>query len=159
LSASWLRHDVRHAANFTSWSLGPLAVNVPLVGRDALNARADAATASYEAAQVAYNATLRRAVSEVEQALVAQNALQLRRQQAAATLDAMRQADQAAQQSLRAGLSSGNAAQDARRQWLGAQSAAVALQLEQLNAAVALYVALGGGFDAAQAQDLNRNLP
>lgn len=159
LSASWLRHDVRHAAKVTSWSLGPLAVNVPLVERDALHARAEAANVSYEAAQVAYNATLRRAVSEVEQALVAQHALQQRRQQAAATAEAMRQVDLAAQQSLRAGLTSGNDAQDARRQWLGAQSAAVALQLEQLNAAVALYVALGGGYDAAQAQDLNRELP
>lgn len=159
LSANWLRHDVRAGTDFSTWSIGPLAVSVPLVGRDALRARADAAQLGFEAAQTAYEATLRRAVSEVEQALVAQAALQERQSASALAADGLRQVLTATDQRFKAGLASLNELEDARRQWLGAQSALAGVRLEQLNTAVALYVALGGGFDPAQAQDVNRELP
>lgn len=159
LSANWLRHDVRASTDFSTWSIGPLAVSVPLVGRDALRARADAAQVGFEAAQTTYEATLRRAVGEVEQALVAQAALQERQSASALAADGLRQVLVATEQRFKAGLASLNELEDARRQWLGAQSALVGVRLEQLNTAVALYVALGGGFDPTQAQDLNRELP
>lgn len=159
LSANWLRHDVRASTDFSTWSIGPLAVSVPLVGRNALRARADAAQVGFEAAQVAYEATLRRAVGEVEQALVAQAALQERQRASALAADGLSQVLTATEQRFKAGLASLNELEDARRQWLGAQSALVGVRLEQLNTAVALYVALGGGFDPTQAQDLNRELP
>ena len=159
LSGQWLRHDVRAGTDFSTWSVGPLSVSVPLVGRDALRARADAALVAFEAARVAYEATLRRAVSEVEQALVAQAALQERQRASALAADGLRQVLTATEQRLKAGLASLGELEDARRQWLGAQSALVGVRLEQLDTAVALYVALGGGFDPAQAQDLNREWP
>jgi outer membrane protein TolC len=159
LSANWLRHDVRASTDFSTWSIGPLALSVPLVGRDALRARADAAQVGFEAAQVAYEATLRRAVGEVEQALVAQAALHERQRASALAADSLRQVLSATEQRFKAGLASLNDLEDARRQWLGAQSALVGVRLEQLHTAVTLYVALGGGFDPAQAQDLNRELP
>lgn len=159
LSAQWLRHDVRAGTDFTTWSIGPLALSVPLVGREALRARADAARVAFESAQLGYQATLRQAVSEVEQALVAQAALLKRQRASALAADSLRQVFEATGQRLRAGLASLPELEEARRQWLGAQSALVEVQLEQLSTAVALYVALGGGFDPAQAQDLNRELP
>jgi outer membrane protein, multidrug efflux system len=159
LSANWLRHDVRAGADFTTWSIGPLAVSVPLVGRDALRARADAAQVGFEAAQVAYEATLRRAVGEVEQALVAQAALHERQRASALAADSLREVLSATEQRFKAGLASLGELEDARRQWLSAQSALVGVRLAQLDTAVTLYVALGGGFDPAQAQDLNRELP
>jgi len=159
LSANWLRHDVRASTDFSTWSIGPLALSVPLVGRDALRARADAAQVGFEAAQAAYEATLRRAVGEVEQALVAQAALHERQRASALAADSLRQVLSATEQRFKAGLASLNDLEDARRQWLGAQSALVGVRLEQLHTAVTLYVALGGGFDPAQAQDLNRELP
>ncbi len=159
LSGNWLRHDVRAGTDFTTWSVGPLAISVPLVGREALRARADAAQQGFEAARMAYEATLRRAVSEVEQALVTQAALQERLRASAVAAEGLRQVLDATGQRLKAGLASLNELEDARRQWLGAQSALAGVRLEQLNTAVALYVALGGGFDPAQAQDLHRELP
>ena len=159
LSAQWLRHDVRAGTDFSTWSIGPLALSVPLVGREALRARADAARVAFESAQLGYQATLRQAVSEVEQALVAQAALLERQRASALAADSLRQVFEATGQRLRAGLASLPELEEARRQWLGAQSALVEVQLEQLSTAVALYVALGGGYDPAQAQDLNRELP
>ena len=47
----------------------------------------------------------------------------------------------------RVGLANLNELEEARRLKLNADSGAVALQLDHLNTWIALYVALGGGFD------------
>ena len=51
----------------------------------------------------------------------------------------------------RVGLAPLTELEDARRVLLAADNAAVALRLERLNAWINLYVAMGGGFDPAQA--------
>ena len=50
----------------------------------------------------------------------------------------------------RVGLASLPELEDARRLRLNAESSAIALQQERFNAWVALYLALGGGFDPAR---------
>ena len=140
------------STDFNTWSVGPLALNLPLIGRSALNARAQAAQARYEAAAVAYAATLRQAVAEVEQALVTLSGLELRQGATDAAVAGYVQSFRSTEARHRVGLAPLNELEEARRLRLNAESGAIALQLERFNAWVALYLALGGGFDPAQPQ-------
>ena len=135
----------------TTWSIGPLTLSLPLLGRDRLNAHADAAVAQYEAAGSAYAATLRQAVSEVEQALVSLASLRERSAAAEVAVDGYRRSLAGTESRWRVGLASLNELEDARRVLLAAESGAVALRQERLQAWINLYVALGGGFEPAQA--------
>lgn len=133
--------------SFNTWSVGPLALNLPLIGRAGLSASADAAAARYESAALGYANVLRRAIAEVEQSLVALDAL---RTQLSATRQAVAgytRSFEATEARYRVGLANLNELEDARRLKLNADSGAVALQLDHLTTWIALYVALGGGFD------------
>jgi len=152
LSGSVLRNRYTTASgstNFNTWSVGPLSLNLPLIGRGALNANADAARARYEAAAVAYAATLRQAVAEVEQSLVTLSDLQQRQAATDAAVSGYVQSFRATEARHRVGLASLPELEDARRLRLNAESSAIALQQERFGAWVALYLALGGGFDPA----------
>jgi NodT family efflux transporter outer membrane factor (OMF) lipoprotein len=155
LSGSWLRNRFstrEGSANFSTWSVGPLSLNLPLIGRSALTANADAAQARYEAAAQAYAATLRQAVAEVEQALVTLDGLALRLTATEAAQAGYVKSFGATEARHRVGLASLNELEDARRLRLNAESSTIALQQERFSAWVALYLALGGGFDPAQPQ-------
>lgn len=132
---------------FNTWSVGPLTLSLPVLGRGALNASADAALARFDAAAQAYAATLRRAVAEVEQSLVTLSGLQQRAGSTETALAGYTQWFSATEARHRVGLASLNELEEARRLKLNAQSSAVALQQERINAWITLYVALGGGFD------------
>lgn len=154
LSGSLLRSRVSSAGvtqSFNSWSVGPFTLSLPLLGRGALQAGVDSAQARYDSAARAYAGTLRTAVAEVERSLVALAAL---REQAATTqtaLDGYSQSFTATEARYRVGLANLNELEDARRLLLNARSSAVALQQDRIQAWIDLYVALGGGFDPAQA--------
>jgi multidrug efflux system outer membrane protein len=155
LSGSLLRNRFSSAdssTSFNTWSIGPLALNLPLIGRAALNANASAAQVRYEAAALVYAATLRQAVAEVEQALVTLSGLQLRQSATDTAVAGYLQSFRATEARHRVGLANLNELEEARRLRLNAQSSAIALQQERFNAWVALYLALGGGFDPAQPQ-------
>lgn len=152
LSGGVLRNrytTVSGSTNFNTWAVGPLSLNLPLIGRGALNANADAARARYEAAAVAYAATLRQAVAEVEQSLVTLSDLQQRQAATDAAVSGYVQSFRATEARHRVGLASLPELEDARRLRLNAESSAIALQQERFGAWVALYLALGGGFDPA----------
>lgn len=150
LSGSWLRNRYStggETASFNTWSIGPLSMTIPVVGRGALQARTDAAVAQYTASGKAYAATLRQAVSEVEQALVALDGLRQRETSTATALSGYTQSFKATEARYKVGFASLNELEDARRLQLSAESGAVALQQERINTWINLYVALGGGFD------------
>jgi outer membrane protein TolC len=109
--------------------------------------------ARYEAAQVAYAATLRQAVAEVEQALVTLSGLHEREAASEVAVAGYGQSLQATEARYRAGLASLNELEEARRLKLNTDSSAVALQQERINAWIQLYVALGGGFDPVNPSD------
>lgn len=153
LSGSVLRNRVSTgsgSSSFNTWSVGPLALNLPLIGRTALTANADAAQVRYEAAAQAYVATLRQAVAEVEQSLVTLSGLQLRQTATDTAVAGYVQSFRATEARYRVGLANLNELEEARRLRLNAESSAIALQQERFSAWVALYLALGGGFDPAQ---------
>jgi outer membrane protein, multidrug efflux system len=150
LSGSWLRNQYttsNYDVGFNTWSIGPLSMTVPVVGRGALRARAEAAEAQYQASGVAYAATLRQAIAEVEQALVGLDGLRQREQATATALAGYSQSFKATEARYKVGFASLNELEEARRLQLNAESATVALQQERINTWISLYVALGGGFD------------
>lgn len=138
------------AASFNSWSVGPLALNLPLTGRGALQAGVDSAQADDDSAGVAYAATLRNAMAEVERALVALAAQREQQSSNATALAGYTQSFSGTEARYRVGLASLSELEEARRLKLNAESGAVALQQNRIQAWIDLYVALGGGFDPAQ---------
>jgi outer membrane protein, multidrug efflux system len=133
--------------SFNTWSIGPVSLSLPLLGRDSLRASADSAQARYQAASLAYAGTVRQAVAEVEQALVTLASLRERVATTDAAVAGYDQSLQGTEARYRVGLASLNELEEARRLKLNADSSAVALQQERINAWIQLYVALGGGFD------------
>ena len=149
-SGSWLRNQLLHGHlrhGFNTWSIGPFSMTVPVVGRGALQARTEAAEAQYKASGVAYAATLRQAIAEVEQALVGLDGLRQREQATATALAGYTQSFKATEARYKVGFASLNELEEARRLQLNAESATLALQQERINTWISLYVALGGGFD------------
>ena len=134
----------------TTWSLGPLSVSLPIFDAGARAANSAAAKSSYDEAVALYAAQLRRAVREVESALVSLDATGRREVDAtAAALDfeASLRATEARQ---RGGLASVLDLEVARRNALQAQSALIELKRERASAWITLYRALGGGWTAAE---------
>ncbi|MBN9372026.1 MULTISPECIES: efflux transporter outer membrane subunit [unclassified Hydrogenophaga] len=135
------------AAN--SWSIGPITLSLPLLGRGALHASADSAQARYEAAAMAYARTLRQAVAEVEQSLVTLSGLSERLAATETAVAGYSRSFEATEARYRVGFANLSELEEARRLKLSADSSAVALQQERMDAWLQLYVALGGGFDPA----------
>lgn len=143
-----------------TWTVGPLALQLPVFDAGRRRANVDAAQARYDAAVVAYRATIRNAVREVEQALVTLNATSERAADAQAALAGYRAAFAATEDRYKNGMASLLELEDARRMRLAAENTVIALQQERSAAWVALYRAAGGGWtpDAADAAAPAANL-
>lgn len=154
LSGSFAAMTVRSGginSQGTTWALGPLVLSLPLFDGGARRAATAAAKASYDEAVALYQGQVRRAVREVETALVALDASVKRQadaESAARDFEASLVATQARQKS---GLASLLDLEAARRNAVQAQSALIDLQRERAAAWIALYRALGGGWSADDA--------
>jgi outer membrane protein TolC len=133
--------------DLSTWSFGPLALSLPLFDAGQRAANVSAAQASYTAAVLAYQGQVRQAVREVEDALVALHSTQARASDAQVATKGFAQALAATQSRYDQGLASLLELEDARRSALAAESAVLTLALEQQLAWVALYRAVGGGFE------------
>ena len=130
----------------TTWSLGPVQIDFPLFDAGSRAANTVAARAEYDSALVAYSATVRRAVREVETSLVQLRSTAARfddARSAAADFDTALVATQARQ---RGGLASLLDLETARRNALAAQSGLIELQRERAAAWVSLVRAVGAGW-------------
>jgi NodT family efflux transporter outer membrane factor (OMF) lipoprotein len=132
----------------TAWGFGPALV-LPLFDAGARAAREDAAQARYDAARAALDERLRRAVAEVEEALVRLDAATRREGEAERAAQGFRDFFAAAEQRWRIGAGSLIDREDARRTALAAQTALINVQRERVSAWITLYRALGGGWSAA----------
>ena len=150
LSGSLLRNRFSGSGTegtFNTWAIGPIRLSLPLLGRYALRASTDSAQARYESAAIAYASSLRQAVAEVEQALVTLASLREREASTVTAVAGYEQSLKGTEARYRVGLANLNELEEARRLKLNADSSAVNLQQERINAWIQLYVALGGGFD------------
>lgn len=141
-------HTGGTGTNLTTWSIGPLALSLPIFDGGRRAAQEEAARARYDEAAALYRARVRVAVSEVEQALVRLQSSTERNDSARTAAEGYRAALTATEARWRAGMASLVELEDARRTALAAQNALAALQHERTAAWVALYRAAGGGWEA-----------
>jgi len=131
-----------------TWSLGP-TLSLPLFDAGKRAANVESAQAQYEAAVSNYRSKARNAVKEVEDALVRLDNVARRLPQAQQAANGYRQYFQSAQQLFDTGLGNLLDLETARRNQLNADLAIKSLEQEQVSAWIALYRAVGGGWDAA----------
>ena len=133
------------------WTIGPLQLSLPLFDGGSRRAATAAQLAAYDEAVAQLQGSVRRALREVESALVALDAAAGRERDvmaAATDFEASLIATEARQ---RGGLASLLDLEAARRNALLARSTVIELQRERATAWIALYRSLGGGWTSAQA--------
>jgi NodT family efflux transporter outer membrane factor (OMF) lipoprotein len=148
------------STDFNTWSIGPLALSLPLLDGGQRVANVNAAQAHYDEAAANYRALARQAVREVEEALVNLQSTAARGEDARVAAEGYRASFAGTEARYKSGLADLNELEDARRTQLAAETALLSLQRERALAWVALYRAMGGGwtptldnsFDAAAAR-------
>ncbi len=145
VGAGWVRTG-GVTTDLSTWTIGPLALSVPLFDGGRRAAQVDAAQARYDEAAALYRARVRQAVSEVEQALVRLQSTAERNNSARIAAEGYRTSFEATEARYRGGLASLVELEDARRTSLAAENALIALQHERQAAWVSLYRAAGGGW-------------
>ncbi|MBC5782817.1 efflux transporter outer membrane subunit [Ramlibacter sp. USB13] len=146
INNGWIRVNGQ-TSNARTWAIGPLAVTLPLFDGGRLAAAEDAAAARYEEAALLYAARVRLAVREVEEALVNLDSAISRSEDVRTAYEGYRASFLAAEARYRSGLGSLIEMEDQRRLALGAELALANVQRDRLAAWIALYRALGGGWE------------
>lgn len=134
----------------SAWSIGPMQLTLPIFDGGMRRAATAAQEAAYAESVAQLQGAVRRALREVETALVALDAASSREpdvQAAAADFEASLAATEARQ---RGGLASLLDLEAARRNALQARSSVIELQRERVAAWIALYRSLGGGWTPAE---------
>lgn len=133
-------------SSMPTWSIGPLSVSWPVTALPRLAVEVDAARARYDEAAALYRAGARDAVREVEQALTRLDAATRRAEDAARAAQGYREWQAATQARYDNGMASLVDLEDARRTALASTQTVLAVQAERIQAWIALYRALGGGW-------------
>jgi len=133
--------------NGTTWSFGPLALSLPIFDGGQRVAAVRSSEANYQAVVLGYQGKVRQAVREVEEALVTLHSSEARSEDAKVSTQGYAQSLAATQSRFGQGLASLVELEDARRNALASESAQLSLDLERNRAWVALYRAVGGGFE------------
>lgn len=138
------------ASSITSWSFGP-SLSIPLFDGGKRRAAVSSAQASYDAALASWRAGVRTVVKEVEQALVNLDSAARRSEDAATAAEQYRSYEKSVEANWRAGNVSLLSLEEARRSALSAEISQISLQQSRVQNWIALYKALGGGWQAGAA--------
>ena len=133
--------------NESTWSFGPLAFSLPLYDGGQRVAAVKASEAAYQASIASYQAKVRQAVREVEEALITLQSTEAREADSQTAAQGYAESRTATQARYDQGLASLMELEEARRLALSARSTQITLQQQRNQAWVALYRALGGGFE------------
>ena len=128
------------------WTLGPLQVTLPIFDAGLRRANVDTGRARYDEAVINYGAKLRGAVREVEEALINLQSAKERATDAQVAVDGYTASYKGVEARQQHGLASLFELEDARRSLIAARLALIEVQRDRVNAWVALYRALGGGW-------------
>jgi len=131
----------------TTWSIGP-SLTMPFFDAGRRAANVDAAKIAYQAAEVNYRSQARRAVREVEDALIRLNSLALRDTEAEISSKGYRQSLTASEEKFKFGLASVLDLEEVRRLSVNADNILASVRRDRVNAMIALYRAVGGGWTA-----------
>ena len=137
--------------SLTSWSLGPVSLVVPVFDAGQRQSNIEASQLNFESKVAMYQARVRSAVREVEEALVQLQLNTDRSDQAQRSYRYAQQVHQAVLARQRQGMATGLELQEARRGLLAADAQRAGFQWEGRRAWVRLYRAAGGGWDSASA--------
>ncbi len=137
------------SASLATWSIGPLALSLPLFDGGRRVANVVAAQARYDEAVSRYHASARQAVREVEEALLGLHSTAARSEDARTAVEGYRASFAATEARFKSGFGSVFELEEARRTLLTAETALVSLQRERIAAWIALYRAAGGGWSSA----------
>ena len=129
-----------------------LIVELPQLGRRLANL--DAAKIAYRAAEVNYRSQARRAVREVEEALVRLNSLVARVKESEIASKGYRESLSASEEKFKYGLASILDLEEVRRLSVNADNVLAIVRRDRVNAMIALYRSVGGGWTAADALSL-----
>ena len=129
----------------SSWSFGP-TVSLPIFDAGRLAANVETARVAYQTTETNYKQRVRVAVREVEDALVRLNSMELRERNAIIASEGYRESLTAAEQRWKSGLASQLELEETRRLSFNADLSLVILKREHVNAWIALYRAVGGGW-------------
>ncbi len=130
----------------TTWSFGP-SLSIPLFDGGRRNSLMQGAKARFDYADASYRRTVREAVREIEDALIRLDVANTRlaaAQQSYAQFQSIHQITTTRQA---AGMANRLELADAQRSELQAKEALTALKRESVSAWIAVYKALGGGWD------------
>ncbi len=139
-----------------TWSIGPLTVHYPLFDNGQRRANVELAKAQYSEAAIVYSSRVRVAVKEVEDALLNLHSARQRQHEADLASGAWASNLTATQARLAQGMASLLELEEARRMALVAQSNQWTLHQERNRAWVALYRALGGGWESNESPAANK---
>jgi outer membrane protein TolC len=142
------------STNGTVWTVGPVAVTLPLFDGGVRRANAEAARVRYGVATIVYADRLRQAVREVETALVSLHSTATRSDDARLAVDGFERSYRAVESRYRAGTASLFELEDARRSMVTAQVTLIDLQREHVASWITLYRAVGGGWSAAAQEEI-----
>ncbi|RZL86495.1 MAG: efflux transporter outer membrane subunit [Variovorax sp.] len=132
--------------SFDTWSIGPMALNVPIFDGGTLAANAEAAKSRYDEAVALYRARVRQAVREVEEALINLQSTDARTADTEVAVQNYQRSFDATSARYRTGLATLFELEDSRRTLFAAQTSRVLLQRERAEAWVSLYRSMGGGW-------------
>lgn len=139
--------------NIQSWSFGP-ALSLPLFDAGKRAAGVQAAEARLAQQRAAYEAAVRTAVNEVEQALVNLDSARRREADASAAVAGYANYYLATETNWRAGSVSLLSLEETRRNANNAERKLIALQRMRVQNWISLYKALGGGWQAGAGENL-----
>lgn len=151
LSGSIGLSATRGASTTAPWSFGP-ALNLPIFDGGSIAANIKSAKADYDSAQATYRQTVRDAVKEVEQALVRLDSMAQREAEARKSAEGYRAYLTATETNWHAGGASLLDLETARRSAISAEVSLLELQQNRLTYWIALYKAVGGGWQTTQGE-------
>ncbi len=137
--------------SLTTWSLGPVSLVVPVFDAGQRQSTIEVSQLNFENKVAMYQARVRSAVREVEEALVQLQLNTDRSEQAQRSYRYAQQVYAAVLARQRQGMATGLELQEAARSLLAADAQRTGLQWEGRRAWVRLYRAAGGGWDSASA--------
>lgn len=141
--------------NATSWSIGP-SLTLPIFDAGRRAANVDTAITAYEVAANNYRTQARRAVREVEEALVRLNSLETREKESLKASKGYHASLRAMQERYNFGLASILDLEETRRLSFNADNILATVRREKVNAFIALYRAVGGGWTASESLETLR---
>lgn len=135
------------ASASTLWSFGP-SLSIPLFDGGKRRAAIDSAQASYQSAMASYRQGVRTVVRDVEEALLNLDGSRRRAERAETAAREYRSYFLSSENNWRAGRTSLLTLEDARRSALSAEITEITLQQNRVQYWIALYKAVGGGWQA-----------